>query len=329
MTIASEITRIGVNISNAYSVCNSKGATMPVTQNSANLATCISSISGGSAPTLVTKSITQNGTYNASSDSADGYSSVTVNVSGGGSVIPREISNGVYQIPSTLSSWTLPSTITEISDGAMSGAFYGCTTLTSADLSSLITVSGNHAMSNMFTNNTNLASVDLSNLTTLSGDYAMSYAFNYTGLTSVDLSDLTTISGNYAMQGAFDHATSLASVNLSGLTTISGSNAMYAAFKNCALTSVTFSSLSTLSGQSALINAFMSCSSLSTLSFPALKSTSFGSYTTQFQSMLSGVTGCTVHFPSNLQSVIGSWSSVTGGFGGTNTTVLFDLTATT
>lgn len=38
----------------------------------------------GSA-TLTTKSITQNGTYDASDDSADGYSSVTVNVSGGGS----------------------------------------------------------------------------------------------------------------------------------------------------------------------------------------------------------------------------------------------------
>lgn len=38
-----------------------------------------------STPTLITKSITANGTYNASSDSADGYSSVTVSVSGGAS----------------------------------------------------------------------------------------------------------------------------------------------------------------------------------------------------------------------------------------------------
>ena len=45
--------------------------------------------------------------------------------------------------------------------------------------------------------------------------------------------------------------------------------------------------------------------------------------------MLRGVTGCTVHFPSNLEAVIGSWSDVTNGFGGTNTTVLFDLPATT
>lgn len=34
----------------------------------------------GGDPVLVTKSITENGTYNASSDDAEGYSSVTVNV---------------------------------------------------------------------------------------------------------------------------------------------------------------------------------------------------------------------------------------------------------
>lgn len=39
-------------------------------------------VSGGGS-TLITKTITQNGTYNASSDNADGYSQVVVNVSGG------------------------------------------------------------------------------------------------------------------------------------------------------------------------------------------------------------------------------------------------------
>lgn len=38
-------------------------------------------------PILTTKTITQNGTYNASSDSADGYSKVTVNVGGGNYVL--------------------------------------------------------------------------------------------------------------------------------------------------------------------------------------------------------------------------------------------------
>ena len=43
-------------------------------------------VGSATAPVLTTKSITANGTYNASSDNADGYSSVTVSVSGGGTV---------------------------------------------------------------------------------------------------------------------------------------------------------------------------------------------------------------------------------------------------
>ena len=49
MSIASEITRINNNIANAYTQVNSKGGTLPATQNSNNLASAISSIpqSGG------------------------------------------------------------------------------------------------------------------------------------------------------------------------------------------------------------------------------------------------------------------------------------------
>lgn len=49
----------------------------------------------GEEVTLTTKSITQNGTYNASSDNADGYSSVTVNVSGGGGT-PSATQHSIY-----------------------------------------------------------------------------------------------------------------------------------------------------------------------------------------------------------------------------------------
>ena len=41
---------------------------------------------GGGSSVIVSKTITQNGTYNASADSADGYNPVIVNVSGGGAV---------------------------------------------------------------------------------------------------------------------------------------------------------------------------------------------------------------------------------------------------
>lgn len=40
------------------------------------------------APTLISKTITENGTYDAEDDNADGYSSVTVSVSGGSSFVP-------------------------------------------------------------------------------------------------------------------------------------------------------------------------------------------------------------------------------------------------
>lgn len=52
--------------------------------------------------TFTTKTITQNGTYNASSDNVDGYSSVTVNVSGGG---------GTYQAKTNISPTTSSQTI--------------------------------------------------------------------------------------------------------------------------------------------------------------------------------------------------------------------------
>lgn len=53
MTIASEIQRIQTNIANAYTACSNKGATLPATQDSDNLATTIASIpSGGSDPQM-------------------------------------------------------------------------------------------------------------------------------------------------------------------------------------------------------------------------------------------------------------------------------------
>lgn len=76
MSVQSEITRINGNIANAYTAVSGKGGTLPTARNSSNLSAAIQSIPSGG--TLITKTITQNGTYNASSDNADGYSQVTV-----------------------------------------------------------------------------------------------------------------------------------------------------------------------------------------------------------------------------------------------------------
>ena len=80
MTISSELLKLQNNLEDSYTACNAKGATMPANQNFDNLPNCINSISSGM--TLVSKTITTNGTYNPREDDADGYSSVTVNVSG-------------------------------------------------------------------------------------------------------------------------------------------------------------------------------------------------------------------------------------------------------
>ena len=57
MSIASEITRINTNIAAAYDVCEDKGATMPLAQNSANLADTIDSISSGSVEPVAEKDV--------------------------------------------------------------------------------------------------------------------------------------------------------------------------------------------------------------------------------------------------------------------------------
>lgn len=159
------------------------------------------------------------------------------------------------------------------------------------------------------------------------GTYAFTYAFyKCSSLTSVDLSSLTTVSGSYAFSSVFDNCSRLTSVDLSSLATMSGANAFNEAFRNCTgLTSVALSSLTTVSGSSAFNSAFSGCTSLTSVSFPALTANSFGYYTDQFRNMLNGVTGCTLHFPAATQTKIETMMSGYPNFGGTNTTVLFDL----
>lgn len=222
----------------------------------------------------------------------------------GGTGIPREVdADGYYRIPTQVTTFALPASATKLWSYALYYAFYDCDSLTSVDLSSLTAVGGVSAAGYAFYSCGSLASVDLSSLETVSGSHAFEYAFhNCTSLTSIDLSSLTTVptTGDSAFRHAFSGCTSLTSVDLSSLATLKSTNAFQYAFQGC--------------------------TSLTSLSFPALTTDSFGpNYTSQFNNMLYGITGCTVHFPAAIQSTIGSWSSVTSGFGGTNTTVLFDL----
>lgn len=303
MTIASEITRIKNNIASAYTACSNQGATMPATQNSANLANCIGTISGS-------------GTYPIG--------------------IPRGVdNNGVYGYPTTPFAFALPSTATSVTSGMLMNAFKNCTTITSVDLSSLTEITGTDTMNNFCNGCTNLTSVDLSNVVTINGSSVLDHAFSNTSITSVDLSSLQTIFGGSAMNSAFADCPLINSIDLSSLTTLANAVTMPSAFSLSTsptsplpLTSVTFTSLSSINGTAPMRNLFQRRDGLE-IFFPAFTSTTFqGQLTTYLDNLVNNAVGCTVHFPSNMQAVIGSWSSVQTGFGGTNTTVLWDLPAT-
>lgn len=175
--------------------------------------------------------------------------------------------------------------------------------------------------------------IDLNNLETVSGRDVFSNAFVNINITSLN-EKIKTISGNGAFATAFGYSTipeestlfeTLESVTDSGFTTCFFSSKGKETFR--------FTSLSYIG-----VQAFNMCfysSVVKHIYFNSLTSSSFaddpyspGHPDRVFIDMLMSVDGCTVHFPSNLESVIGTGSEVLGGFSGTNTTVLFDLPAT-
>lgn len=209
-------------------------------------------------------------------------------------------------------------------------------TVTSCDLHSL-RVAGESAFASFLSQNQNLTGEFIFNNLVEVGAYAFQNFSQYSKITKFGAPNLTTITDFGVFANCVSGGTALTEINFNNLTTIDigsqtvptyYSGAFNGSFTNGLFTTVSFPKLETIKQPKCFNWTFDSCTNLTSLSFPSLKSNAFGSWTNQFEKMLYGVTGCTVHFPSNLQNVIGSWSDVTGGFGGTNTTVLFDLPAT-
>ena len=334
MSIASEIQQLQSNLSDSYTACQNKGATMPTDQNFDNLATCISTIQtggGGSAvinpltvtattssqtitasggtdgyspitvnavtssidnnitagnikdgvtilgvtgnytgttPTLITKNITQNGTYNATDDNADGYSSVTVNVSGGGSdpigiLFQGEVdANGNYIMPYDLT----------------------------------------------YTGDVYLSGFKTLTYSSTSGGAFASYLYHQASqnqrlkcrkiVGKVYITDLEESTANYAFYSFLNGQNEVTEVHFNKLYKASGTSCFDYAFQGMKT-----------NGLHIYFHAFNSTYASSSVSAMGTR-------------MLSGTTGATLHFPSNLSGTI------TSNFGGTNTVRLFDLPAT-
>lgn len=275
--------------------------------------------------------ITDNGEYEAKSPYT-GFGKVIVNVSQNPieypvGWLPRKVENSVLNLSSQMPDFT---GITEIGDYALAYAFYNNGVLTgNMDLSNITKV-GVEGLSYAFYYS-HIKNVDLSNLTEIK-EKGLRYAFYYSEIETVNLSKITEV-GNFnntnytsGLYYAFYYAENLISVDLSNLITV-GVQGLYSTFSHASIKTFTFDKLQTVAREG-LRYAF-AYSKIESLYFPALLSSSFISPNNQqLYGMLNSVIGCTVHFPSNLQSVIGYWSDAVNGFGGTNTTVLFDLPAT-
>ena len=206
-------------------------------------------IKGGTG-TLIEKSITENGTYNAQDDNADGYSEVTVNVSGGGGDIDGLIDG----------------TLTSITSNATSirrYCLYNFTGLQSVNFPLAIIID-NYA----FGNCSSLTSASFPKATSIGN-----YAFQSSGLQSASFPLVTSI-GTYA----FNNCSSLTSVSFPLVTSIG----TYA-FQSSGLQSVNFPLLTSINTRT-----FTLCQSLTNASFPLV--TSIGNYAFDSCGLLTSIT---------------------------------------
>ena len=305
---------------------------------------------GGSTPTCyIEKTVDANGVLKSGTNIID--------LSGVKDVEQHQLAFAYYNQPSVTGSVNLSSLTKVTGESAFDNAFYNCTGITGViDLGLLTVVGGPYAFRNAFNGNgitgVNLSSlntagvasafygtfmncseiignVNVSSLKEILQTSAFAQTFkNCIKITSVDFGSLEKVGANGCNE-LCSGCTSLINANFDNLKQITNSSGFGGVFIGCtSLPTFRFCSLNSIGAQSALTSCFKNCTALQSLWFYALGTNSFGSRTNQFNGMLYGVTGCTVHFPMAIQSTIGSWMDVTNGFSGTNTTVLFDIVTT-
>lgn len=174
------------------------------------------------------------------------------------------------------------------------------------DLSSLITV-GQYSFNYAFSGCTGITSVNLSSLQSMSSR-SFSNAFSgCTGITSVNLSSLQSIT-SYSLEYTFYGCTSLTSLSFDSLQSITAANSLLGmCMNNTQLISVSFPVLNTFNTfvTASYAPVFGGCTKLESISFPGLKSTSFGTARNMFNYFFNSNTGsqalngCIIHFPSN------------------------------
>lgn len=216
MSVADQINRIKTNIANTYTAAQAKGATIPQTKNSDNLAACIQSITtggGGGGDTQFGLTI----------------SDVLGTVDDTGAVSGTTISNALDF-----------SGITSFTNYALSGKFMYSSFSPTQDVEFPdLTTIDNSGMSNAFQYCSGITSISFPALTSI-GNSGMFYAFyQCSGITSISFPALTSI-GNSGMNAAFRGCEKLESISFPELTQVTSPFNNYT-FRGCdALTEIHF-----------------------------------------------------------------------------------------
>ena len=297
MSVADQINRIKTNIANTYTAAQAKGATMPQTQNSDNLATCVQSITtgGGGGGTQFGLTISD---VLGTVDDTGAVSRTTISNALDFSGITSFTNYGLsgkfmYSMFSPSQDVEFPD-LASIDNSGMYYAFQNCYGITSASFPALTTI-GLNGMSSAFSGCSGITSVSFPVLASI-GDSGMSSAFQncYDGITSVSFPVLTTI----------------------------GDSGMSFAFSGCSgLTSVSFPVLASI-GQNGMNSAFRNCEKLESISFPELTQVTspFNNYT------FNGCDALTeIHFRADMQATIEALPGYADKFGATNATIYFSL----
>lgn len=199
--------------------------------------------------------------------------------------IPREISpGGVFQMPSTTFTYTLPTNAIDVGRDALYEAFREDAAIVGVDCGSLTVISGANAMNQICYLCTNLASVDLDSVVTVSGESALQSAFYRTNLSSFSMDSLTAVTGNSGLANVCDTCTSLSSVNLRNLKTV-GFRSLQNAFNSCfSLKTLDLSSITTVTGDYAFYAMCNGCTNLESVDLSGVVATGFNGFQQAFAS---------------------------------------------
>ena len=319
MSIESEITRINNNIAATYTALSAKGATMPATENSANLASTVATVPSGGDP------------VNKAFEIVDGVLDKPKNITFSENNFAGATSIGQYGLymkyDYTSNNVSNPGGVVKFDSVTSIGAYglqnaFGYCNITSVSFNSLTQINNDYSLAYSFSNNKNLTSISFPSLISATGTYALTYCFNKcTSLTSVSFQELDTATGSSFFNNCFNKCTSLTSVYFQKLKTIGNHSCDYMFYSCTSLSSVDFSALTSI-GIYGLTYAFFGCSSLTTISFPSLTTVESNSFIDCFKNCKNLTE---IHFPAAIQATIEGLSGYSSKWGASNATIYFDL----